>query len=159
MKDKVPRRAGCIDTVREALKVAPTLPEFVHQQHQITHAAPKAIQLPDLQRIALFQGSQKLFERWPIRYRAAHFFFENFFTSCAFERLSLKISSIIAQELEQVLPIAVSSGVNGTTPTREKINDLKTVDYSAMSALYVEAIKEQAERISSLEREFAKLKS
>lgn len=41
----------------------------------------------------------------------------------------------------------------------EVINDLKTVDYSAMSALYVEAMKELAKRVKSIESELAELKA
>ncbi|WP_449575948.1 tail fiber domain-containing protein [Lelliottia nimipressuralis] len=73
------------------------------------------------------------------------------------ESATVRSAGIIAQELEQVLPVAVSSGGTGTTPAGEEINDLKTVDYSAMSALYVEAIKELAERVRSLERELREL--
>ncbi|MEB7583664.1 tail fiber domain-containing protein, partial [Enterobacter huaxiensis] len=69
------------------------------------------------------------------------------------ESESVHSAGIIAQDLEKVLPVAVSSGGTGTTPTGEEINDLKTVDYSAMSALYVEAIKELAERVSRLEED------
>jgi len=69
------------------------------------------------------------------------------------ESESLQSAGIIAQDLEKVLPVAVSSGGTGTTPTGEEINDLKTVDYSAMSALYVEAIKELVERVSRLEED------
>lgn len=70
------------------------------------------------------------------------------------ETASVRSAGIIAQDLEQVLPAAVSSGGTGTTPDGGEIYDLKTVDYSAMSALYVEAIKELVERITSLERDF-----
>ncbi|MBL5932309.1 tail fiber domain-containing protein [Lelliottia amnigena] len=73
------------------------------------------------------------------------------------ESATVRSAGIIAQELEQVLPVAVSSGGTGTTPAGEEINDLKTVDYSAMSALYVEAIKELAERVRSLENELREL--
>ncbi|EFH4790370.1 hypothetical protein HZ25_002868 [Escherichia coli] len=66
-------------------------------------------------------------------------------------------AGIIAQDLEKVLPVAVSAGANGITPTGEEINDLKTVDYSAMSALYVEAIKELYDRVRSMENELANL--
>lgn len=52
----------------------------------------------------------------------------------------------------------MSSGGTGTTPAGEEINDLKTVDYSAMSALYVEAIKELAERLKIIEKELADLR-
>ena len=69
------------------------------------------------------------------------------------ESKSIRSAGIIAQELEQVLPVAVSSGGTGTTPAGDEINDLKTVDYSAMSALYVEAIKELVERFNSLDME------
>lgn len=69
------------------------------------------------------------------------------------ETASVRSAGIIAQDLEQVLPAAVSSGGTGTTPDGAEIYDLKTVDYSAMSALYVEAIKELVERITSLERD------
>lgn len=72
---------------------------------------------------------------------------------------SVLSAGIIAQDLEKVLPVAVSSGGTGTTPTGEEINDLKTVDYSAMSALYVEAIKELANRVKRIESELAELKA
>lgn len=68
-------------------------------------------------------------------------------------------AGIIAQDLEKVLPVAVSFGGIGTTPAGEEINDLKTVDYSAMSALYVEAMKELASREKSIESELAELKA
>ncbi|HIG8370427.1 TPA: tail fiber domain-containing protein, partial [Enterobacter hormaechei] len=74
------------------------------------------------------------------------------------ESESIRSAGIIAQELEQVLPVAVSSGGTGITPDGEEINDLKTVDYSAMSALYVEAIKELAERLNLIEKELAYLR-
>ncbi|HHK9531816.1 TPA: tail fiber domain-containing protein, partial [Enterobacter hormaechei] len=74
------------------------------------------------------------------------------------ESESVHSAGIIAQELEQVLPVAVSSGWTGTTPDGVDINDLKTVDYSAMSALYVEAIKELAERLKIIEKELADLR-
>ncbi|CZX70456.1 MULTISPECIES: tail fiber domain-containing protein [Enterobacter cloacae complex] len=74
------------------------------------------------------------------------------------ESESVHSAGIIAQDLEKVLPVAVSSGGTGTTPTGEEINDLKTVDYSAMSALYVEAIKELAERLKTIEKELAELR-
>ncbi|MGF3811205.1 tail fiber domain-containing protein [Enterobacter mori] len=75
------------------------------------------------------------------------------------ESESVRSAGIIAQELEQVLPVAVSSGGTGTTPEGEEIDDLKTVDYSAMSALYVEAIKELTERLKVIEKELADLRS
>ena len=74
------------------------------------------------------------------------------------ESESVRSAGIIAQELEQVLPVAVSSGGTGTTPEGKEINDLKTVDYSAMSALYVEAIKELTDRLKGVESELAALK-
>ncbi|WP_121479441.1 tail fiber domain-containing protein [Enterobacter hormaechei] len=74
------------------------------------------------------------------------------------ESESVRSAGIIAQDLEKVLPVAVSSGGTGTTPAGEEINDLKTVDYSAMSALYVEAIKELAERLNLIEKELADLR-
>ncbi|QEU17037.1 tail fiber domain-containing protein [Enterobacter hormaechei] len=74
------------------------------------------------------------------------------------ESESVRSAGIIAQDLEKVLPVAVSSGATCTTRTGEEINDLKTVDYSAMSALYVEAIKELAERLQILENKLAELR-
>ncbi|MBX9028295.1 tail fiber domain-containing protein [Enterobacter ludwigii] len=74
------------------------------------------------------------------------------------ESESVRSAGIIAQDLEKVLPVAVSSGGTGTTPEGKEINDLKTVDYSAMSALYVEAIKELTNRLKGVERELAALK-
>ncbi|MFP2393298.1 tail fiber domain-containing protein [Enterobacter ludwigii] len=74
------------------------------------------------------------------------------------ESESVRSAGIIAQDLEKVLPVAVSSGGTGTTPEGKEINDLKTVDYSAMSALYVEAIKELTNRLKGVESELAALK-
>lgn len=75
------------------------------------------------------------------------------------ESESIRSAGIIAQELERVLPVAVSSGGTGIMQNGEEINDLKTVDYSAMSALYVEAMKELANRIKSIESELTELKT
>ncbi|EKS7208621.1 tail fiber domain-containing protein [Enterobacter mori] len=75
------------------------------------------------------------------------------------ESESIRSAGILAQELERVHPVAVSSGGTGTTQNGEVINDLKTVDYSAMSALYVEAMKELANRVKSIESELAELKA
>gem|GEM_PF-5312560 len=55
MKNKASHWAGCIDAICEAFKVVAALPEFVHQQHEIPHAASETIQLPDNKRISLFQ--------------------------------------------------------------------------------------------------------
>ncbi len=95
MKNKTSHWAGCIDAICEAFKVDAALPEFIHQQHEIPHAASETIQLPDNQRISLFQRLKKLFQRWPVSHCPAHFFFENLFTSCAFERLPLKIRILV----------------------------------------------------------------
>jgi hypothetical protein len=57
---ETPHWAGSVDAVRKAFEVDAALPEFVHQQYQIPHAAPEAIQLPHYQRIALTQRSKKL---------------------------------------------------------------------------------------------------
>lgn len=75
------------------------------------------------------------------------------------ESESIRSAGIIAQELERVLPVAVSSGGTGTTQNGEEINDLKTVDYSAMSALYVEAMKELTNQVKSIKSELAELKA
>ncbi|MBT1915691.1 hypothetical protein ABFC59_10200 [Enterobacter hormaechei] len=61
--------------------------------------------------------------------------------------------------MEKVLPGAVSSDGTGTTPYGKEINDLKTVDYSSMRALYIEAIKGLANRVKSIESELAELKA
>ncbi len=74
------------------------------------------------------------------------------------ESESVRSAGIIAQDLEKVLPVAVSSDGSGTTPEGKEINDLKTVDYSAMSALYVEAIKELTNRLKGVESELAALR-
>lgn len=74
------------------------------------------------------------------------------------EVATVRSAGIIAQELEKVLPVAVSSGGIGITPDGEELNDLKTVDYSAMSALYVEAFKELATRLASLDNEIKMLR-
>ncbi|WP_379933896.1 tail fiber domain-containing protein [Enterobacter sichuanensis] len=67
-------------------------------------------------------------------------------------------AGILAQDLEKVLPVAVKSSGVGYSPEGKSIDDLKTVDYSAMSALYVEAIKELAERLKVIEKELADLR-
>lgn len=65
-------------------------------------------------------------------------------------------AGVLAQELEAVLPCAVTSGNDGFDTNGNKITDAKSVDYSALSALYVEAFREVAERLEALEKSLPK---
>ncbi|HCT9255692.1 TPA: hypothetical protein OUB85_002275, partial [Enterobacter hormaechei] len=62
-------------------------------------------------------------------------------------------AGVLAQELEKVLPCAVATSGAGVDSEGNIIQDAKSVDYSALSALYVEAFKEVSSRLISLENE------
>lgn len=62
-------------------------------------------------------------------------------------------AGVLAQELEKVLPCAVAISGEGVDSEGNTIQDAKSVDYSALSALYVEAFKEVSSRLVSLENE------
>ncbi|MGT2091802.1 tail fiber domain-containing protein [Enterobacter hormaechei subsp. xiangfangensis] len=62
-------------------------------------------------------------------------------------------AGVLAQELEKVLPCAVATSGEGVDSEGGIIQDTKSVDYSALSALYVEAFKEVSSRLVSLENE------
>ncbi|WP_414671640.1 tail fiber domain-containing protein [Escherichia coli] len=62
-------------------------------------------------------------------------------------------AGVLAQELEKVLPCAVAISGEGVDSEGNTIQDAKSVDYSALSALYVEAFKELSSRLVSIENE------
>lgn len=62
-------------------------------------------------------------------------------------------AGVLAQELEKVLPCAVAISGEWVDSEGNTIQDAKSVDYSALSALYVEAFKEVSSRLVSLENE------
>ncbi|CAH5063546.1 hypothetical protein AI2839V1_0351 [Enterobacter cloacae] len=62
-------------------------------------------------------------------------------------------AGVLAQELEKVLPCAVAISGEGVDSDGNIIQDAKSVDYSALSALYVEAFREIAARLIAMENE------
>lgn len=62
-------------------------------------------------------------------------------------------AGVLAQELEKVLPCAVAISGEGLDSEGNIIQDAKSVDYSALSALYIEAFKEVSSRLISVENE------
>jgi len=67
-------------------------------------------------------------------------------------------AGVLAQELEKVLPCAVATSGEGVDSEGGIIQDTKSVDYSALSALYVEAFKEVSSRLICLENEIKNLR-
>ncbi len=67
-------------------------------------------------------------------------------------------AGVLAQELEKVLPCAVAISGEGVDSEGNTIQDAKSVDYSALSALYVEAFKELVERINRIDIEIEGLR-
>ena len=70
------------------------------------------------------------------------------------EDVSVRSAGIIAQDVEAVLPEAVRISGTGFDASGNLITDVKGGDYSALSALYVEAIKELKDRLGKLEERF-----
>ena len=70
---------------------------------------------------------------------------------CTFLKDGQKSAGVIAQELQKVLPQAVSSFGSITLKNGDIIDNCLAVDYAALACLYVEAIKELASRIEKLE--------
>lgn len=68
-------------------------------------------------------------------------------------------AGVVAQELEKVLPCAVATSGEGMDIEGNIIQDAKSVDYSALAALYIEGIRELVTRVDSLEKEFESFKS
>jgi hypothetical protein len=64
-----------------------------------------------------------------------------------------KSAGVIAQDVEKVLPQAVKE-----KDIMGKGEVVKTVNYDTMSALFIEAIKEQQEQIEALKAEIKALK-
>lgn len=62
-------------------------------------------------------------------------------------------AGVLARELEKVLPCAVAISGEGVDSDGNIIQDAKSVDYSALSALYVEAFREIAARLIAMENE------
>lgn len=60
-------------------------------------------------------------------------------------------AGVIAQDVEQVLPEAVTTLGEGTASDGSMLRAMKGVDYSALAALYVEAFKELDTRVKALE--------
>ncbi|KNC14307.1 hypothetical protein AC790_08915 [Pantoea sp. RIT-PI-b] len=66
---------------------------------------------------------------------------------------------LLAQDVQKVMPVAVKSGGgNGLNENGDLVENLLSVDYNALSALFVEAIKELSAKINQLEVEVASLK-
>lgn len=77
---------------------------------------------------------------------------------------TVRNAGVIAQDVQKVLPEAVTEHkTDKTLPVLDKncqpIENPLTVDYNALSALYIEAIKELKAEVDSLKAEIAELKS
>jgi chemotaxis protein histidine kinase CheA len=75
---------------------------------------------------------------------------------------TVRKSGLIAQDVQKVLPEAVSVGVGVTGIIDKECREIENplaLDYNAMSALYVEAIKELKGQIDELRKEIDDLKS
>lgn len=74
---------------------------------------------------------------------------------------TVRKSGLIAQDVQKVLPEAVTVGVGVTGVIDKECREIEnplSLDYSALSALYVEAIKELKMEVDALKEEIKKLK-
>ncbi|ELY6202274.1 tail fiber domain-containing protein [Cronobacter malonaticus] len=74
---------------------------------------------------------------------------------------TVRNAGLIAQDVQKVLPEAVSVGQTGSTLDKNcfEVENPLTLDYNALSALYVEAFKEIKSEINALKAELAELKA
>ncbi|NCH54008.1 tail fiber domain-containing protein, partial [Cronobacter muytjensii] len=70
---------------------------------------------------------------------------------------TVRNAGLIAQDVQKVLPEAVSVGQTGSTLDKNcfEVENPLTLDYNALSALYVEAFKEMRAEIDALKAELA----
>lgn len=74
---------------------------------------------------------------------------------------TVRNAGVIAQDVQKVLPEAVSVNETGGTLDKQcrQVENPLSLDYNALSALYVEAIKELREEVNALKAEIAELKA
>lgn len=74
---------------------------------------------------------------------------------------TVRNAGVIAQDVQKVLPEAVSVNETGDTLDKQcrQVENPLSLDYNALSALYVEAIKELREEVNALKAEIAELKA
>ncbi|EJH4501880.1 tail fiber domain-containing protein [Cronobacter sakazakii] len=74
---------------------------------------------------------------------------------------TVRNAGLIAQDVQKVLPEAVSVGQTGSTLDKNcfEVENPLTLDYNALSALYVEAFKEMKSEMDALKAELAELKA
>ncbi|WP_432368167.1 tail fiber domain-containing protein (plasmid) [Cronobacter sakazakii] len=73
---------------------------------------------------------------------------------------TVRNAGLIAQDVQKVLPEAVSVGQTGSTLDKNcfEVENPLTLDYNALSALYVEAFKEMKSEMDALKAELAEVK-
>ncbi|EGT4373710.1 tail fiber domain-containing protein [Cronobacter malonaticus] len=74
---------------------------------------------------------------------------------------TVRNAGLIAQDVQKVLPEAVSVGQTGSTLDKNcfEVENPLTLDYNALSALYVEAFKEMKSEMDTLKAELAEVKA
>ncbi|EOC0146293.1 tail fiber domain-containing protein [Cronobacter sakazakii] len=74
---------------------------------------------------------------------------------------TVRNAGLIAQDVQKVLPEAVSVGQTGSTLDKNcfEVENPLTLDYNALSALYVEAFKEMKSEMDALKAELAEVKA
>ncbi|ELY2473855.1 tail fiber domain-containing protein, partial [Cronobacter sakazakii] len=74
---------------------------------------------------------------------------------------TVRNAGLIAQDVQKVLPEAVSVGQTGSTLDKNcaPVEDPLTLDYNALSALYVEAFKEVKTEMASMKAEIEALRA
>lgn len=70
---------------------------------------------------------------------------------CTFLKNGLPSAGLIAQDVQEVLPQAVTSSGDFKLKDGTTVKDCLSVDYAALACLYVEAIKELAAKVEKLE--------
>lgn len=68
------------------------------------------------------------------------------------EDYSVKSAGVLASEIENILPDLVVMGGSGYDAEGNKIDNVKSVNYTALSAYYIEAIKELNTEIKELKK-------
>lgn len=74
------------------------------------------------------------------------------------EDVTVNSAGLLAQDIEEVLPIAVTSNGFGYDADGKELENQKGVNYSALSALYVEAIKELSSKVDEQQKQIDELK-
>ena len=89
-------RVGGVYLLRETLKLYASAAEVVESIHDIAHAAPEAVELPDCQRVAMLQLLEATLQGRAAKSRAASSFIDKCFAAaCAFERGELHVRVLV----------------------------------------------------------------